>query len=180
MSGAGPLRAVRVRVGATAPIDARQRTLFDNDQREDPHTLALLINRLASRVGADRVLRVAKRSSIDPRRAYTTAPATDTQAEAFALTALQAQKAQRLPVTMPLDVEPVGVETDQYGEPVALLWGGRCAIVRCCRRGAGARRRQEGRLPTRGVRCVNRHHTARRSLRATSPYEAERTRASQA
>ncbi|QDV77063.1 DNA polymerase Y family protein [Botrimarina mediterranea] len=124
------VRAVRVLVGATAPIDSRQRTLFDSDQREDPHALALLINRVASRVGGDRVLRIAKRSSIDPRRAYAMTPATDAPAEAFALTTRQAAKARRLPVTMPSDAPPVEVETNQHGEPVAMQWRGRCAVVR--------------------------------------------------
>ncbi|CAE7461993.1 dnaE2, partial [Symbiodinium sp. CCMP2456] len=73
-----------------------------------------MINRLASRVGGDHVLRIAKRSSIDPRRAYATTPATDAPAEAFALTTRQAAK----------------VETNRHGEPVAMQWRGRCAVVR--------------------------------------------------
>lgn len=124
------VRAVRVLVGATAPIDTRQRTLFEGDQRDDPHALALLINRLASRAGGDRVLRIAKRSSIDPHRAYAPTPATDAQAEAFELTKLQAGKARRLPLTMPSDATPVEVETNQHGEPIALRWRGRSAVVR--------------------------------------------------
>jgi protein ImuB len=124
------VRAIRVLIGATAPIDVQQRTLFENDRQDDPHALALLINRLASRVGADRVVRVAKRQSIDPRRAYATTPATDAQAEAFELTTLQAAKARRLPLTMPGDATPVEVETNQHGEPIALRWHGRSAVVR--------------------------------------------------
>jgi protein ImuB len=124
------VRAVRVLVGATAPIDTRQRTLFEGDQRDEPHALALLINRLASHAGGDRVLRIVKRSSIDPRRAYATTPATDAQAQAFELTTLQAAKARRLPLTMPGDATPVEVETNQHGEPIALRWQGRYAVVR--------------------------------------------------
>jgi protein ImuB len=124
------VRAIRVLIGATAPIDVQQRTLFENDRQDDPHALALLINRLASRVGEDRVVRVAKRLSIDPRRAYATTPATDAKAEAFELTTQQATKARRLPLTMLDDATPVEVETNQHGEPVALCWQGRSAVVR--------------------------------------------------
>ncbi len=118
------VRAVRVLVGATAPIDSRQQTLFDCERRDDPHALALLINRLASRVGVERVTRVAKRQSIDPRRAYALAPATDFAAQAFVLTPLQIQKARRLPLWMTPETEPVMVETNPHGEPVALCYCG--------------------------------------------------------
>lgn len=143
-----PVRAVRVLVGATAPIDTRQRTLFDNDPRDDPHALALLVNRLASRIGVDRVVRVAKRQSVDPRRAYAAAPATDAAAAAFPLTPLQAQRARRLPVAMPVESEPVEVETDEHLQPIALRWRGRRAVVRCW----GPERIETGWWRGRGVR----------------------------
>lgn len=124
------VRAVRVLVGATASIDCRQRTLFDGDRRDDPHALALLINRLASRLGVERVTRVAKRQSVDPRRAYALMPATDFAAEAFVLTPLQTQKARRLPLRMTPEPEPVMVETNPHGEPVALCFFGRHDVAR--------------------------------------------------
>jgi protein ImuB len=142
------VRAIRVLIAATAPIDVRQRTLFENDRQDDPHALALLINRLANRVGVDRVVRVSKRLSIDPRRAYATTPATDAQPEAFSLTALQAQRARRLPVMMPSEAEPIQVVTGENGEPVALWLGESRAVVR----GWGPERIETGWWRGRGIR----------------------------
>lgn len=124
------VRGVRVLVGGTAPIEARQRTLFDDDPRDDPHTLALLVNRLAGRIGAECVVRIAKRRSVDPRRAYATTPATDAPGEAFGLTTLEAARARRLPLAMASDPQAIGVETDGDGRPIAVRWRGRRAVVR--------------------------------------------------
>lgn len=125
------VRCVHALVGSSAPIEARQRTLFDNDPRDDPHTLALLVNRLANRVGADRVVRVSKRQSIDPRRAFAVAPATDAPAQAYAMTPLQSQKARQLPLQVFPETEPIRVETNEQGEPALLFFQGPRSVARC-------------------------------------------------
>lgn len=126
------VRAIRAVVGSSTPIENRQRTLFDDDARDDPHQLALLINRLASRVGADGVSRVEKRRSVDPQRRYELVPATDVPARAYHLTPGEAERGRRLPLGL-LPNDPVGlaVETDAAGEPTRVVLPPSRRVVRC-------------------------------------------------
>ena len=94
------VKSIRVLVGSAAPLDIRQRTLFDTHQHCNPHELTRLINRLASQVGYGRVSRVEKRKSVDPHRSYAYSPATDIPAKRFEQTTSRAAKLRRLPLLM--------------------------------------------------------------------------------
>ncbi len=59
---------VEVRASVTGKLDARQRELFTDRSSSDPHQLALLVNRLSSRLGCERVLQVKLRASPVPER----------------------------------------------------------------------------------------------------------------
>jgi protein ImuB len=60
---------VEIRVAVTGRLGERQRELFTDRWPTDPHQLALLVNRLSSRVGYERVLRPELRASPVPERA---------------------------------------------------------------------------------------------------------------
>lgn len=127
-----PVRAIHVLVGATEPLDCRQRTLFDEDARADPHELTMLINRLASRIGQDRVSRVKRRQSIDPEQAYALVPATDNPPSRFEQTPSVAEKTRRLPLVM-LGSKSVSVRvtTRLNGDPALVRWPGERRVIRC-------------------------------------------------
>lgn len=125
------IRSIRVLIGSTAPLDCRQQMLFEDDPRDDPHELALLVNRLANRVGVDRVSRVEKRRSVDPERAFDYLPATDVEASRFVMTPSQAERALRLPLSLLGEAGvQVQVVTDRSGVPVSVDHRGGCDVVR--------------------------------------------------
>ncbi len=67
---------VEVRVATVGRLGQRQRELFTERWPTDPHQLALLINRLSSRLGYEQVVRPQFRSSPLPERAVQYEPAT--------------------------------------------------------------------------------------------------------
>ncbi len=60
---------VELRAAATGRLGERQGELFADGWPSDPHQLALLVNRLSSRLGEGRVLRAELRASALPERA---------------------------------------------------------------------------------------------------------------
>ncbi|MEM1186700.1 MAG: DNA polymerase Y family protein [Planctomycetota bacterium] len=122
------VKEIHVLVGSTAPLDVRQRRLFDDDASDDPHETAKLINRLANRVGYDRVSRVEKRRSVDPKRSYACLPATDTPSQGFDLTTHQARRLLRMPLAMKGEAgHPISVAVNDDGAPDVVSG---CQVVR--------------------------------------------------
>jgi protein ImuB len=60
---------IQIRAAAVGRLGERQAELFTDRWLTDPHQLALLINRLSSRLGHDQVLRAVPRNSPVPERA---------------------------------------------------------------------------------------------------------------
>jgi protein ImuB len=67
---------VQIRAAAVGQLGERQGELFTDRWPSDPHQLALLINRLSSRLGHEQVLRAEPRKSPVPERAVRWAPMT--------------------------------------------------------------------------------------------------------
>lgn len=65
----GPVIAVRLSALRTVRLQSRQGELFA-DPRDDPHSLACLIDRLSSRLGRQRVLRASLVADSQPEYAY--------------------------------------------------------------------------------------------------------------
>jgi protein ImuB len=65
---------VELRAAATGRLGQRQGELFADRWSSDPHELALLVNRLASRLGGEQVLRAELRDSPLPERAVRYVP----------------------------------------------------------------------------------------------------------
>jgi protein ImuB len=66
---AGEVDRVEIRVAVTGRLGERQGELFADRWSSDPHQLALLVNRLSSRLGDEQVLRAELRASPVPERA---------------------------------------------------------------------------------------------------------------
>ncbi len=114
--------SIRVQIIDTAPLVVRQRRLFGDESRQDSHELALLINRLSSRMGDDRVLRVEKQSSHDPNRCFQFLPATEFEAKSYRLTQQQAERLRRLPLAFYQEQnQPASVRTLSDSTPAAVL-----------------------------------------------------------
>lgn len=124
------VREIQIVVGSSVAIRPRQQTLFDGEQRGDEHELAMLVNRLAGRIGDERVSRLEKRRSVDPDRSYALLPATETAAKRFSLTDLQAETARRAPLAKYRRADPIEVETDTHGVPIAVRLPARCTVAR--------------------------------------------------
>jgi protein ImuB len=73
---AGEVDRVEIRAAIVGRLGQRQGELFADQWPADPHQLALLINRLASRLGSEQVLRTELRPSPLPERAVRYAPMT--------------------------------------------------------------------------------------------------------
>ncbi len=69
LSLAGEVDRVQIRAAVVGRLGERQGELFADRWPSDPHQLALLINRLSSRLGHEQVLRAELRSSPVPERA---------------------------------------------------------------------------------------------------------------
>ncbi|QDU91482.1 DNA polymerase IV [Pirellulimonas nuda] len=126
-----PLQAVRLAVSESAPIAPRQGTLFDQDQRNRPHELALLAARLTGRLGETQVLRAHKRASHLPERAFALTPAAQQASRAYTLGGDHAAELRRRPLTLhnpPQRVELLAAEPD--GAPTRLGLGGEQVDVR--------------------------------------------------
>lgn len=144
-----PVRAIHALVGSVAPLDIRQRALFDDDSQEGPHETALLINRLVSRVGFDRVSRVERRRSVDPDRSFALVPATDNRPTRFELTTVQAERMRRMPLAMlGSRGTPISVTTRPDGTPAIVRRRGERRVMRCW----GPERIETGWWRSRGVR----------------------------
>ncbi len=73
---AGEVDRVEVRVAVTGRLGERQGELFADRWSSDPHQLALLVNRLSSRLGQEHVLRTELSKSPVPERAARWRPMT--------------------------------------------------------------------------------------------------------
>jgi protein ImuB len=67
---------VEIRVAVVGRLGERQGELFADRWPSDPHQLALLVNRLSSRLGHEQVMRAELRASPVPERAVRFVPAT--------------------------------------------------------------------------------------------------------
>ena len=121
-----PVKSLRVRVVSTGPLERRQGELFTTGAGSgDSHQLALLVNRLASRLGDDRVVRAERRASNLPERAVAYAPATSTRARSFALDAATAERLRTRPLWLRARPVPVAVEAPPpEGRPVRMIYRG--------------------------------------------------------
>jgi protein ImuB len=70
---------VELRAVVTGRLGERQRELFADRWPTDPHQVAVLVNRLSSRLGGDRVLRAELRKSPVPERAVEWGPAVESR-----------------------------------------------------------------------------------------------------
>lgn len=68
---------IELRAVVTGRLGERQRELFTDRRTSNPHQLVVLVNRLSSRLGSDRVLRAELRKSPVPERAVGWMPATE-------------------------------------------------------------------------------------------------------
>ncbi len=67
----GPVSRVRIAASATAPLECRQQEMFDSHPgRDDAHHLAVLVDRLSSRLGWDAVVRARLRAEAEPEYAW--------------------------------------------------------------------------------------------------------------
>ncbi|MEO0529737.1 MAG: hypothetical protein AAF266_04075, partial [Planctomycetota bacterium] len=127
-----PVRGIIAKVGSAVPIEQQQRSLFEVSQSDSPHALAMFINRIANRVGAERICRVEKRRSIDPQHAYALMPAVDAAPSEFRMTPAERERARRLPLMLFGDAgEAVGVETDELGTPRQVTLRNVHQVIRC-------------------------------------------------
>jgi protein ImuB len=72
---------VSIRAATVGRLGQRQGELFAGEWPSDPHQLAFLVNRLASRLGREQVLRAELRASALPERAVRWVPMTDSKWE---------------------------------------------------------------------------------------------------
>ncbi len=124
------ISSIRVQIIETAPLELRQKRLFDTESRQNHHQLALLINRLSSRVGNDRVSRIEKQASHDPNRCFRFSAATESEAKPYRLTKQQTERLRRLPIALDKDqIQPVQVRTLSDNTPAAILRRGWQKVV---------------------------------------------------
>ncbi|MEM9354843.1 MAG: DNA polymerase Y family protein [Pseudomonadota bacterium] len=124
------VKTIRVQIVETAPLEIRQRKLFDDESRQNTHELALLVNRLSSRIGSNRVLRIEKQSSHDPRRSFRYLPATEFEAKPYRLTAQQIEHLRRFPLALHGDQsQSIQVKTLSDNTPAAILRQGWQKVV---------------------------------------------------
>lgn len=124
------VKTIRVQIVETTPLEVRQRKLFDDESQQNSHELALLVNRLSSRVGSNRVLRIEKQSSHDPRRSFRYLPATEFEAKAYRLTTQQTERLRRFPLAFYGDQsQSIQVKTLSDNTPAAILRQGWQKVV---------------------------------------------------
>ncbi|MFV1967733.1 MAG: hypothetical protein ACC628_20065, partial [Pirellulaceae bacterium] len=80
----GPVCQVDVQAIKTAPRESHQNDLFADASRTRARDLAMLVDRLSSRVGRDRVLRPRLQATAQPECAYRFVPLTDRAAHGVA------------------------------------------------------------------------------------------------
>lgn len=73
-----PLSSSEVRLIHSRPLEYRQHSLFDDTPRCQPHVLARLVERLASRLGPQGVVQLSLVPDAQPEYAWHAEPATDT------------------------------------------------------------------------------------------------------
>lgn len=76
MSLPGLITEISVEAITTAPLQVRQRKLFADYDSQDRNQLGVLANRLGSRLGEKRVMRVRLRAEVQPERASFYSPVT--------------------------------------------------------------------------------------------------------
>lgn len=86
----GLVSVVRLQAVTTAPLEVIQGELFPDRQRERKRQLALLVDRLSSRLGRDRVLTAQPQSDALPERAVALAPTVEQRS-----TAVEERKTRR-------------------------------------------------------------------------------------
>lgn len=124
------VKTIRVQIVENAPLEVRQRKLFDDELRQNSHELALLVNRLSSQVGSNRVLRIEKQASHDPRRRFRHLPATEFEAKPYRLTTQQTKRLRRFPLAFDGEQsQPIQVKTLSDNTPAAILWKGWQKVV---------------------------------------------------
>ena len=123
---------IRVDILKSSPLEIRQRKLFEDEAQQNPYELALLINRLACRIGTQRVLRVEKKASHDPQRILCFLPAIDFEPRPYRLTNLRAERLRRFPLLFRRKTKQhIQVETDCDKMPSEVLMVGWQKVVRC-------------------------------------------------
>jgi len=134
-----------ITIGVSAPITGalvrEQRELFSTEKSTDVHHLALLVNRLSSRLGSDKVLFPRFRGSNLPERIRDYAPATNTQRNRSRFRGKPARDRLR-PLILyqrPLPIKTISVAPDG---PPQVIWlsGNQEQIISAC----GAERIETG------------------------------------
>jgi protein ImuB len=107
-----PVKSLRVRVLATGRLECRQTELFaTGDESVDWHQMALLVNRLANRLGDNRVVCAERRPSHLPERMVAYAPAVSTRARSFTLDTATASRLRSRPLWLRTRPQRISVTT---------------------------------------------------------------------
>ncbi|MDX1946118.1 MAG: DNA polymerase Y family protein [Pirellulaceae bacterium] len=127
----GPVGRLTLAATRTAPLENRQRELFAGAAQETPRELAVLIDRLAGRLGDDAVLRPEPAADPLPERAVKYRPLTAASKKRGASPTFPCDPWQR-PLTLlpqPVPLEALSVAPD--GPPASLRGNGEIWKVAC-------------------------------------------------
>lgn len=109
----GPVSAVAVAVLDAAPLEYRQRELFEGPRRLDPRSVAILIDRLSGRLGRESVVRARLIADAQPEYTWryeplvggaeATSPSAGRQIRKDAYPKTKRRKAKKQPPNLPAD-----------------------------------------------------------------------------
>jgi protein ImuB len=100
-----PVKTVRLSVLISAPLQTWQPELFESSQREDRRQIALLVDRLSSRLGRNSVVRAVPQAESQPELAFRYEPLTGNVPRKT-----KQKNWKRLPRPLRLQNEPVSLE----------------------------------------------------------------------
>jgi protein ImuB len=125
-----PVHEVRLVIAMTAPLELIEHDLFEIDEHQDRRPWEHLLDRLASRLGADRVLRARWRADAQPERSYEWVPTSSGRFRATRWPATLPRRPIRLGRPRPIRVtsllphgEPSAIDIDGRSQRVSASWG---------------------------------------------------------
>jgi protein ImuB len=126
--------SISVQALVTARLPCVQRRLLDEATRDDPQELAMLIDRLSSRLGTNTVLATRLRTNALPEYAYTTIPLTGDMVSRARLHAASGRQGTRGPMERPLrllnpPLRLAVISISPHGSPASFFYGNRQHIV---------------------------------------------------
>jgi protein ImuB len=132
----GPVRAIGLEVSSVAALECRQQEMFDGTSRnEQEHCLAMLVDRLSSRLGWDAVTRPRLRPEAQPEYAWRAEGVVGSQCKTKRLAGGLARRVVPRPLRLAREPVPIAVisvvpdgEPHRFDAPgqqhrVARLWG---------------------------------------------------------